>query len=220
MTSINAYPAKNMEDRPMKVNLGKFTEGIGTVFTGVLQMLESIDVKSAEKLLSSIRQEENEVPFVEDASGDTGTTGDPGDPGATGTTGATGATGTAGTAGATDATGTAGDIGRTDRAGVPAENGTAAKNVTAAEKAADVSETGEGGRSGKETKAAKTVIAENKDSMGISLDDLTKIIVRKLKQDRANNGKIEAILKSYGVEKVCELPQEQYESFITEVATL
>ena len=211
MMPINAYPAKSMEDRPMKVNLGKLTEGIGTVFTGVLQMLESIDVRSAEKLLTSIRQEENEVPFVEDASGDTGTTGDPGDPGATG---ATGATGTAGTAGATDATGTAGDIGRTDRAGVPAENG------TAAEKAADVSETGEGGRSGKETKAAKTVIAENKDSMGISLDDLTKIIVRKLKQDRANNGKIEAILKSYGVERVCELPQEQYESFITEVATL
>ena len=211
MMPINAYPAKSMEDRPMKVNLGKLTEGIGTVFTGVLQMLESIDAKSAEKLLTSIRQEENEVPFVEDASGDTGTTGDPGDPGATG---ATGATGTAGTAGATDATGTAGDIGRTDRAGAPAENG------TAAEKAADVSETGEGGRSGKETKAAKTVIAENKDSMGISLDDLTKIIVRKLKQDRANNGKIEAILKSYGVEKVCELPQEQYESFITEVATL
>ena len=211
MTSINAYPAKNMEDRPMKVNLGKLTEGIGTVFTGVLQMLESIDVRSAETLLTSIRQEENEVPFVEDASGDTGTTGDPGVPGATG---ATGATGTAGTAGATDATGTAGDIGRTDRAGVPAENG------TAAEKAADVSETGEGGRSGKETKAAKTVIAENKDSMGISLDDLTKIIVRKLKQDRANNGKIEAILKSYGVERVCELPQEKYESFITDVATL
>ena len=199
MMPINAYPAKSMEDRPMKVNLGKLTEGIGTVFTGVLQMLESIDVRSAEKLLTSIRQEENEVPFVEDASGDTGTTGDPGDPGATGATGATG---------------TAGDIGRTDRAGAPAENG------TAAEIAADVSETEEGGRSGKETKAAKTVIAENKDSMGISLDDLTKIIVRKLKQDRANNGKIEAILKSYGVEKVCELPQEKYESFITEIATL
>ena len=208
MMPINAYPAKSMEDRPMKVNLGKLTEGIGTVFTGVLQMLESIDAKSTEKLLTSIRQEENEVPFVEDASGDTGTTGTAGDPGSTGATGATG------TAGATDATGTAGDIGRADRAGVPAENG------TAAEKATDVSETGEGGRSGKETKAAKTVIAENKDSMGISLDDLTKIIVRKLKQDRANNGKIEAILKSYGVERVCELPQEQYESFITEVATL
>ena len=208
MTSINAYPAKSMEDKPMRVNLGKFTEGIGTVFTGVLQMLESIDAKSTEKLLTSIRQEENEVPFVEDTSGDTGATGTAGDPGSTGATGATG------TAGATDATGTAGDIGRADRAGVPAENG------TAAEKAADVSETGEGGRSGKETKAAKTVIAENKDSMGISLDDLTKIIVRKLKQDRANNGKIEAILKSYGVERVCELPQEKYESFITDVATL
>ena len=202
---INAYPAKSMEDKPMRVNLGKFTEGIGTVFTGVLQMLESIDAKSAEKLLDSIRKEENEVPFDEDASGDTGTTGDPGDPGATGATG---------TAGATDATGTAGDIGRADRAGVPAEKG------TAAEKAADVSETGEGGRSGKETKAAKTAKTGDKNSTDISLDDLTKIIVRKLKQDRANNGKIEAILKSYGVERVCELPQEQYESFITEVATL
>ena len=56
MMPINAYPAKSMEDRPMKVNLGKLTEGIGTVFTGVLQMLESIDVKSAEKLLSSMKK--------------------------------------------------------------------------------------------------------------------------------------------------------------------
>ena len=72
-------------------------------------------------------------------------------------------------------------------------------------------------RSSLEQEAAKT---GDKDSTGISLDDLTKIIVRKLKQDRANNGKIEAILKSYGVERVCELPQEKYESFITDVATL
>lgn len=191
MTSINAYPAKNMEDRPMKVNLGKFTEGIGTVFTGVLQMLESIDVKSAEKLLSSIRQEENEVPFVEDASGDAGDMGDTGAIGLTGDTGGTGKNG-ASVENSTSASGNGSQSGKTENA----------ENKEIAEKTA---------------KAAKT---GDKDSTGISLDDLTKIIVRKLKQDRANNGKIEAILKSYGVEKVCELPQEKYESFITEIATL
>ena len=191
MTSINAYPAKNMEDRPMKVNLGKFTEGIGTVFTGVLQMLESIDVKSAEKLLSSIRQEENEVPFVEDASGDAGDMGDTGAIGLTGDTGGTGKNG-ASVENSTSASGNGSQSGKTENA----------ENKEIAEKTA---------------KAAKT---GDKDSTGISLDDLTKIIVRKLKQDRANNGKIEAILKSYGVERVCELPQEKYESFITDVATL
>ena len=191
MTSINAYPAKNMEDRPMKVNLGKFTEGIGTVFTGVLQMLESIDVKSAEKLLSSIRQEENEVPFVEDASGDAGDMGDTGAIGLTGDTGGTGKNG-ASVENSTSASGNGSQSGKTENA----------ENKEIAEKTA---------------KAAKT---GDKDSTGISLDDLTRIIVRKLKQDRANNGKIEAILKSYGVERVCELPQEKYESFITDVATL
>ena len=191
MMPINAYPAKSMEDRPMKVNLGKLTEGIGTVFTGVLQMLESIDVKSAEKLLSSIRQEENEVPFVEDASGDAGDMGDTGAIGLTGDTGGTGKNG-ASVENSTSASGNGSQSGKTENA----------ENKEIAEKTA---------------KAAKT---GDKDSTGISLDDLTKIIVRKLKQDRANNGKIEAILKSYGVEKVCELPQEKYESFITEIATL
>ena len=188
---INAYPAKSMEDKPMRVNLGKFTEGIGTVFTGVLQMLESIDAKSAEKLLDSIRKEENEVPFDEDASGDTGDMGDTGAIGLTGDTGGTGKNG-ASVENSTSASGNGSQSGKTENA----------ENKEIAEKTA---------------KAAKT---GDKDSTGISLDDLTKIIVRKLKQDRANNGKIEAILKSYGVERVCELPQEKYESFITDVATL
>ena len=46
----------------------------------------------------------------------------------------------------------------------------------------------------------------------VTKDDITKIIVQKLKKDRTNNEKIGAILKTYGVTKVSELPTEKYEA--------
>ncbi len=54
----------------------------------------------------------------------------------------------------------------------------------------------------------------------ISLDDVTKIIVQKIKQDRGNNQKIGQILKTYGVAKVGELNPKKYEAFLTDVAAL
>ncbi len=54
----------------------------------------------------------------------------------------------------------------------------------------------------------------------ISLDDVTKIIVQKIKQDRANNQKIGQILKTYGVAKVGELDPKKYEAFLTDLAAL
>ncbi|MBO5570572.1 MAG: hypothetical protein J6A79_16810 [Clostridia bacterium] len=54
----------------------------------------------------------------------------------------------------------------------------------------------------------------------VTADDITKIIVRKIKQDRGNNEKIGAILKTYGAAKVSELPEDKYEAFLTDIAAI
>jgi len=54
----------------------------------------------------------------------------------------------------------------------------------------------------------------------VTADDLTKIIVQKIKQNRSNSEKIGAILKTYGAAKVSELPPDKYETFITDVSQL
>ena len=54
----------------------------------------------------------------------------------------------------------------------------------------------------------------------ITTDDITRIIVRKIKQNKDNNGKIGQVLKTYGVERVSGLKPEQYEAFVTDLAAL
>ena len=66
--------------------------------------------------------------------------------------------------------------------------------------------------------------AESKDSSdaspSLTIDDITRIIVRKIKQKKSNNEKIGQILKSYGVGKVSDLSPEKYEAFVTDLAAL
>ena len=57
-------------------------------------------------------------------------------------------------------------------------------------------------------------------ALSLTADDITKIIVQKLKKDRSNNEKIGAILKTYGVAKVSELAEAQYEAFLTDLSAL
>ena len=54
----------------------------------------------------------------------------------------------------------------------------------------------------------------------ITTDDITRIIVRKIKHNKDNNEKIGQVLKIYGVEKVNDLMPEQYEAFVTDLAAL
>ena len=54
----------------------------------------------------------------------------------------------------------------------------------------------------------------------VTLDDVTKIIVQKIKKDRSNNEKIGQILKTYGVTKVGELDPKKYEAFLTDLGAL
>jgi len=69
---------------------------------------------------------------------------------------------------------------------------------------------GTGNDTSEESEAASTVTA----------DDITKVIVRKIKQDRSNNEKVAAILRTYGVAKVSELPNAKYEAFLTDISQL
>ena len=54
----------------------------------------------------------------------------------------------------------------------------------------------------------------------VTIDDITKVIVAKIKKKRDNNARIGALLKSYGVEKVSGLPTEKYEAFLTDISEL
>lgn len=54
----------------------------------------------------------------------------------------------------------------------------------------------------------------------VTADDITKIIVQKIKQNRSNSEKIGFILKTYGVAKVSELSADKYEAFLTDVSQL
>lgn len=71
-----------------------------------------------------------------------------------------------------------------------------------------------------EVKQKKTDPATATTSSSVTEDDITKIIVRKIKQDRSNNEKIGAILRTYGATKVSDLPVAKYEAFLTDVSQL
>lgn len=68
--------------------------------------------------------------------------------------------------------------------------------------------------------AENAVTKEQETTPSVTQDDITKIIVQKLKKDRSNNEKIGAILGTYGVAKVSELPAEKYEAFLTDLSQL
>ena len=71
-----------------------------------------------------------------------------------------------------------------------------------------------------EQKTEPVALKEQETTSSVTQDDITKIIVQKLKKDRSNNEKIGAILGTYGVAKVSELPAEKYEAFLTDLSQL
>lgn len=54
----------------------------------------------------------------------------------------------------------------------------------------------------------------------ISKDEITAIIVAKIKQKRSNNEKIGQLLKTYGVGQLSELPAAKYEAFLADISQL
>lgn len=68
--------------------------------------------------------------------------------------------------------------------------------------------------------AAEAQLDASEPTSTVSLDDITKIIVQKIKQNRSNNAKIGSILKTYGVAKVGDLPASKYEAFLTDLSAI
>lgn len=54
----------------------------------------------------------------------------------------------------------------------------------------------------------------------ITRDDLTAVIVGKIKKKRSNNEKIGQLLKAYGCKELSTLPPEKYEAFLTDISQL
>ena len=68
---------------------------------------------------------------------------------------------------------------------------------------------------------AVTAPVEQKPRVPIlTKDDITSVIVAKIKQKRSNNEKIGQLLKAYGVGALSDLPAEKYEAFLTDISQL
>lgn len=62
--------------------------------------------------------------------------------------------------------------------------------------------------------------SKEKPTTAITKDEITKVIVAKIKKKRDNNEKIGQLLKAYGVEQLSDLPTEKYEAFLVDVSQL
>lgn len=148
------------------VSMKKLVAGVGTMFAGVLQMLEALEPQAAKQLMDRVAQD---AETDQAATNDTVTAKEETEP-----------------VNETEAT---------------------AKKADAEEQAAPVEEVQDPAPASDQTQT-------------VTVDDITKIIVRKVKQDRTNNEKIGSILKTYGVARVSELPTAKYEAFLTDISQL
>ena len=62
--------------------------------------------------------------------------------------------------------------------------------------------------------------SKEKPVVTITKDDITKVIVTKIKKKRDNNEKIGQLLKTYGVAQLSDLPAEKYEAFLADVSQI
>lgn len=55
---------------------------------------------------------------------------------------------------------------------------------------------------------------------GITMKEIIGIVTQKIEADRSNSAKIGDIVKSFGISKLTELPEDKYEAFMTQLTTL
>ena len=73
-----------------------------------------------------------------------------------------------------------------------------------------------------EQKKGEKEVTKESDAVhfSVSQDDITKIIVQKIKQNRSNNEKIGQLLKAFGAARVGDLPEDKYEEFLTDISQI
>ena len=62
--------------------------------------------------------------------------------------------------------------------------------------------------------------AKTQPVVTITKDEITAVIVAKIKKKRDNNEKIGQLLKTYGVAQLSDLPTEKYEAFLADVSQI
>ena len=72
------------------------------------------------------------------------------------------------------------------------------------------------------TECVKEAIVEGKQNSGKKLtnDDITKLIVAKIKKDRNSQESIGKLLAGYGVDHISKIPEEKYEAFIKDLSEI
>lgn len=75
--------------------------------------------------------------------------------------------------------------------------------------------------SGDTPKAAEKA-TEDKPSKtsSVTMPEIIKIVTKKIEADRGNSTKIGDIVKSFGIGKLTELPEDKYEAFLTQLTAL
>lgn len=66
----------------------------------------------------------------------------------------------------------------------------------------------------------ESTAAATPSAVTITKDDITAVIVAKIKKKRDNNEKIGRLLKTYGVAQLSDLPAEKYEAFLADVSQI
>ena len=186
------------------VDIGRLGESLQTVFSGIAGVFGSLGVPDADATdaadvpgnmkISVTGSEGKRTPKVQKADSETAKNGK-GNKG-------------------NDAGDEDGSEGRT-------EDGTAGKEADGKPEGADVGvlDADHAGVAG-DADAGSDRQVKSQAAGSVTADDITKVIVAKIKQDRSNNQKIGALLPAYGVEKVSALKPEQYEAFLTDISQI
>ena len=66
----------------------------------------------------------------------------------------------------------------------------------------------------------KEPAAKDKPSPGITVDEVAKIVVQKVKANPSINDKIRALVNAHGAQRVTELKPETLEAFLTDLSQL
>ena len=189
------YSTNTRNTHEVLVDVYKLSLGLKKTFEGISILFDSLGADAEEMLM----------PIM----------------GATATAAATATATTAEVAEVTEVTETAEatETSKASTAAIKTENLEKSEQSEQAVKSTEATEITEATEKTEATKAAEAVeTAETKSS--ITLDDITKVIVKKIKQDITNNKKIEEIVHNYGVSKVSQLPESKFEAFMTELANL
>ena len=91
---------------------------------------------------------------------------------------------------------------------------------TTAPPAADTSAVQTAEKQPEPTPAQASTPASESSVPSLTVDDITRIVVQKMKQNPGINDKIRALVNAHGAEKVTELAPSEYEAFLTDLSQL